>query len=199
MLFYIDFKHDVPERFKISGFDVYLFKVTDRKDNDKCFVLKDSINKIDSIGFSSYVLGIRFKLEYFSLKREHLWDDERFSLGAMGHIDSISEINIYDSDNKKINNDYLGDAFMYKYFKKSNLDTWDGNHVNLNGCFEAQTYSSISDFIKKYNMNNDTVTFNINDCLLFKVSDLIVNNLVGGKAKLVLKFSKGRNIEGYVN
>jgi hypothetical protein len=193
---FIDIKHDIPEHYKISGVDFSLFRVTGQNHSTKCFILQDSIKSVDSIHSNDYLLGIRFKLDYFSLTREHLWNPERYSWGGMGHIDSIREFSIWTPNNKRISNIYLSDASKYRGFYFSNLDKWVAHHGDEKGCYDAQTYKSVDEFIIKYNENNDTVAFKSTDYLLFKVPDSIARDLIRGNSKLVLKLSDGRIVEG---
>jgi hypothetical protein len=195
---FMDFMEDFEESFRIEGVDFSLFEVASQQDSYNCYVLKEATTSFDSAITKSYLIGIRFKPEFISLKREHLWDNNRMALGAMGHIDSITDFSIQGTSNEKMNNSCFLEAARFKDFHITNWASMERHHMGEGNCLVAQTYASVNDFWRMYNRNSDTVNRNINDYLLFKVPDSLVNKLIKEKAKLTLKFSDGRSVQAYM-
>ena len=197
-LVFMDIKHDYPEKFEIEGFrDVHLFKVS-YKSEKGCYVLSDSISKSDIDNKTFFLLGIRFKLKYISKEREHLWDNNHEPDGALGHIDSISNATLVSSSGNNISNDSLLDATAYKYFYSDKVDTWIGHRGNQNGCYEAQTFKTMTDFIQYYNgnYNKPNAVPWIQDYHLFKISNSTASSLIdNNNTKFSFLFTDGKNIE----
>lgn len=199
-LVFMDIKHDYPEKFEIEGFrDVRLFKVSFKSEKG-CYVLSDTISKSDIDNKAVFLLGIRFKLKYISKVREHLWDDNHELDGALGHIDSISNATLICSSGDNVSNDSLLDASAYKYFFSNKVDTWIGHHGNQNGCYEAQTFKTMTDFILYYNENYNKPNMVpwIQDYHLFKISSSTASSLINNNTKLSFLFTDRKKIENPV-
>ena len=196
LIIVLDYFHDYPEKFKIEGIsEAYLFKVSGSNPSG-CNVLSDSIFEQDLAQATIFLIGIRFKLNYVSVKREHLWDNNLELPGALGHLDTIRALNIRNSLGGEINMDSLQDASLFKDFTFDQVDTWDAHHVNQKGCYEAQTFNSVQNFITYYNgsANQYNLVSSMRDYIFFKVSPSFVSSMLHKSNKLVLYVNNGADL-----
>lgn len=189
---FMDFKHDVPEKFRIKSFNVRLFKVGE-KTSQGCYEFQDSASFRSLNDSAIYLIGVRFELEYLSLHREHLWENSYFVSGALGHIDSVEDFKIVNRETDSVCAECLVDASPFRYFHADHVDSWNGHHINQNGCFEGRIFTSLPEFVKYYNENASRYNLvnSMNDYFLFKVAPSCARFFVNRKTQLSIKLSDG--------
>jgi hypothetical protein len=94
----------------------------------------------------------------------------------------------------------LIDASVYKYFFSNKVDTWIGHRGNQNGCYEAQMFKTMADFILYYNdnYNKPGMVPWIKDYHLFKINSSTASSLINNNTKISFLFTDGKKIENSV-
>ena len=193
---FIDYKHDYPEKFILHSFDdVHLMRIVG-KNAGNCYIFSDSLNLSKTGSEDTFILAIRFKVKYISIHREHLWESNHKLYGGLGHLDLIKSFKL-ETSSKKVFDINLEDASSFKKFYLNDIASPSGHHGDLNGCYEAQTFTSLSTFISYYNSNAEKghIVFGMNDYHFFKVKYETVEAIVKEKANFALNFNDGRKIE----
>jgi hypothetical protein len=181
---------DREEKFIISDFSAEIL-IPNHNISDKCYQLSSNSNTT----LLPKILAIKFKLKYFSVKREHLFN--HMPPGGEGPIDKIKLIEIIDKNNKALqNNLFLKNASKYKNFKYGNTSIDKNGHSgNSDGCLVAETFNSISEFITYYNFNSDKESpfrdVTLRNYHLFLINDSLINGKLS-EYKIKFKMADGR-------
>lgn len=163
---YLNITTYYPEKFKITSVKMTIFKMSgiDKLTGCRKLIKTQELNDTND----TYLLGLRYHLEYVSEKHEHVF----FNLpkgppGAFGHTDTIVSIDLSTDADLSIK-ELLEYAFEYKTFSTDDTLSFPHHLVNapLKGtCFEALAYKNFHDFILEYN------TDKIEDMLFNKMED----------------------------
>lgn len=198
ILIFCEINNYYPEKFEIKGADVELLKVAGFDNDNKCYLLTDSIGRVNSNDI--FIVAIRFKLDYISLKHESLFNTPHSPWGAYGHIDSLVGMNFYyaNKNNKQILNDSLSDASLYQKFQKKNVVSLAGqSHHTTGGCYLAQTYSSTKSFIRFYNSNMYNLSSKMEDYHFYKINSEMASFILKNGGGLEIKLQNGKTILAY--
>ena len=150
---------EFEEYYRIDTISVEFFNPIGKE--GKC-VLLEKINTIDTTGIT--LVGLKYKVETFSehINWLHVFIGPPIPEGGLGHIDKITEFTLQLNDSKG-NQTTLKDKFKsakaYKYFKIKGIKTIN-KHSMSRGCYMANVYESLDEFINAY--NND-VDYNVSD------------------------------------
>lgn len=192
----MDMLYYYPEKFAIASIEARLFEVEKDNKSSGCYIVKEvpmitDTNKIILIGF-------KFKVDYVSLKHEHLFDKTKDAYGAQGHIDSIVSLQfVIGRDNKAIDSRYFKDASSYKYFKPLQGEIIN-HHMTARdpNCYVAQTFRNPDEFVENYNSSSlGGIVSSISDYHFYQIDPTILPQFVSSDIHINMVFADGKKLK----
>ena len=178
-----------PEKFRIKSVVASILKIDGVDTLSGCYLVSDMIYDINEN--DSFLLAVRYELDYVSEKHEFLFNVPKSPWGAFGHVDSIISYRLFFEGGGSFN-EALSNAASYRYFfKEGDLSPIGQGHHTQGKCYVAQTFDSLNDFVSYYNAHSEkyNLVSDLKDYAFFTIGSSIVKELfIKNHGRIELKF-----------